>query len=68
MNRVQASALAQYLNRCISIIPTTGAEWDLIRSLLPAIEACANGQLQLVPAPVGEVGPPKEVQTKKESP
>ena len=48
MNRMQAVALVQYLQRCHSIIPTTGAEWDAIRPALEIVEAVANGRLELV--------------------
>jgi hypothetical protein len=48
MNRMQAVALVQYLQRCVGIIPTTGAEWDGIRPALEVIEAVANGRMELV--------------------
>jgi hypothetical protein len=48
MNRQQAAALVMYLQRCVGIIPTTGAEWDGIRPALEVIEAVANGRLELM--------------------
>jgi hypothetical protein len=48
MTRLQAVALAQYLQRCINIIPTTGGEWDMIRQALGVIENVANGRVELV--------------------
>jgi len=48
VNRQQAVALIMYLQRCVSIIPTTGNEWDSIRSALSVIESVANGQMELV--------------------
>jgi len=48
MNRQQAAALVMYLQRCVGIIPTTGAEWDAIRPALEIIEAVANGRMELV--------------------
>ena len=49
MNRQQAVAFIQYLQRCVSIIPTTGAEWDMMRGALTAIEEVANGKYELAP-------------------
>jgi len=48
MTRNQAAALVLYLQRCVGIIPTTGAEWDGIRPALEVIESVANGRLELV--------------------
>jgi hypothetical protein len=66
MDQRQAAALAQYLNRAHAIIPTTGAEWDIIRSFFPYLEGIATGVLtctispvQLAPAPA--TTPPAEV-------
>jgi hypothetical protein len=42
MNRAQAVALIQYLNRAIGIVPTTGLEWDTLRGALVEIEKIAN--------------------------
>jgi hypothetical protein len=54
MNRNQAIALVQYISRAHQMIPTTGAEWELIREALTVIENVANGRVELVekqPAP-----------------
>lgn len=48
MNRQQAIALVQYLQRAHGLIPTTGAEWELIRQSLEIIEHVANGRVELV--------------------
>lgn len=48
MNRQQAIALVQYLQRAHGLIPTTGAEWEFIRQALETIEHVANGRAEMV--------------------
>ena len=47
MTRPQAIALIQYLQRAHGLIPTTGAEWELIREGLTVIENVASGRVEL---------------------
>jgi len=47
MNRPQAIAIIQYISRAHGIIPTTGAEWDMIRPGLEVLERVANGRTEL---------------------
>jgi len=59
MTRQHAIALIQYLQRAHGLIPTTGAEWELIREGLATIENVANGRVELT-----EMRPePTEVRT-----
>jgi hypothetical protein len=44
MTRQQAIALIQYLSRAHGIIPTNGAEWEVIREALTVLENVANGK------------------------
>jgi hypothetical protein len=44
MTRQQAIAIIQYISRCHGIIPTTGAEWEIVREALTALENTANGK------------------------
>jgi hypothetical protein len=48
MNRNHAIALIQYISRAHQMIPTTGAEWEIIREALTVIENVANGRTELV--------------------
>lgn len=48
MNRQQAIGLVQYLSRAHGLIPTTGAEWELVRQSLEIIENVANGRIELI--------------------
>jgi len=48
MKRQHAIALIQYLQRAHGLIPTTGAEWELIREGLSVIENVANGRVELI--------------------
>jgi hypothetical protein len=47
MTRPQAIAIIQYISRAHGIIPTTGAEWDMIRPGLEILERAANGRTEL---------------------
>jgi hypothetical protein len=49
-----AIALIGYLNRAIGFVPTTGAEWDAIRSFLPMLSAVASGERVIMPPPAPE--------------
>jgi hypothetical protein len=44
MERQAAIATVMYLQKAVSIVPTTGQEWDAVRSVLRVIELVANGQ------------------------
>ena len=48
MTRQQAVVLIQYISRAHGMIPTTGAEWDIIRTAIDVIEGVANGRIELV--------------------
>ena len=48
MNRNHAIALIQYLSRAHQMIPTTAAEWEIIREVVGIIENVANGRVELV--------------------
>jgi hypothetical protein len=48
MTRQQAIALIQYISRAHGMIPTTGAEWDIIRGAVEVVENVANGRVELV--------------------
>jgi len=54
MTRQQAIALIQYISRCHGMIPTTGAEWDIIRGVLESLESVANDRGVMVYTPHGE--------------
>ena len=47
MKRQHAIALIQYISRAHGLIPTTGAEWDIIREAVELIENVANGKCEL---------------------
>lgn len=47
MNQQQAAALVMYLNRAISIIPTTGVEWSTLEPALKTLEDVANGRIEI---------------------
>lgn len=53
MNRQQAFALVNYINRSLSIIPTTGAEWTTLSGGLSTIESVANGLVTIEIKPIG---------------
>lgn len=59
MNQQQATALALYINRAMSIIPTTGTEWSTLSGALSTIEAVANGLVTVEVNPV-EASPANE--------
>jgi hypothetical protein len=42
MTRQQAIAIIQYISRAHGLIPTTGAEWDIIREAVQVLENAAN--------------------------
>lgn len=47
MNQQNAAALMAYLQRAAQIIPTVGAEWEIIRGALGVIERVAAGEITL---------------------
>jgi predicted metal-dependent TIM-barrel fold hydrolase len=54
MTRQQAIALIQYISRAHGMIPTTGAEWEIIREGLAMLESVANDRGVMVHTPHGE--------------
>jgi hypothetical protein len=51
MERQAVISLIVYLNRAISIVPTTGAEWDSVRGAIKVLEGIAGGSLVVAPKP-----------------
>jgi hypothetical protein len=56
MNKQQAAALVTYLQRAHGIIPTTGAEWNLVQGGLTTIEGVANNIIRIETRPVKPAG------------
>jgi hypothetical protein len=54
MNQQFALALIAYLNRSAGIVPTTAAEWEMIRAGLSELEQIASGKSVAAIAPVGK--------------
>jgi hypothetical protein len=44
MERQAVISLIVYLNRAISIVPTTGAEWDSVRGAIKVLEGIEGGK------------------------
>lgn len=52
MDRQAAIATVMYIQKAHAIVPTTGAEWDMVRNCLRVIELVANGQATIEMKPV----------------
>ena len=47
MNQQQAAALLMYLQRAHGIVPTTGAEWNMMQNAITMIEGVAGGLIEV---------------------
>jgi hypothetical protein len=56
VNQQQAAALVMYLQRAHGIIPTTGAEWNLVQGALSTIEGAANKIIRIETKPAEPTG------------
>lgn len=60
MQRNQAAALIMYLQKAYAVVPTTGAEWEMVQGATKFVEGVASGQITLNPP-----DPPKAEETPK---